>query len=247
MSDDDLPPPPKKIVFDDSDDDLPPPPKQGGAPVALDDSDDDLPPPPKPAGTRPVLDDSDDDLPPPPSAGNAKPSLSDDDDDIPAPPARTRTAHVNPDAADAASPAPTDAAGVAKKRSQSVVRRGAKDLHKEGFLLKQSPSWPYGSQKRWCVLQGRVMTYYENQQTTQTALGTLDLKGAEIVDVKKEAKFPNSFGLAGRSGQLKTRTYIFAAPTRDELQPWLEVLELATTEPKASELHWFEKMAQGTF
>eukprot|EP00672_Neobodo_designis_P026486 CAMPEP_0174841982 /NCGR_PEP_ID=MMETSP1114-20130205/9642_1 /TAXON_ID=312471 /ORGANISM="Neobodo designis, Strain CCAP 1951/1" /LENGTH=264 /DNA_ID=CAMNT_0016076179 /DNA_START=49 /DNA_END=840 /DNA_ORIENTATION=- len=261
-SDDDLPPPPakappKQVVLTDSDDDLPPPPAKTtpaaapapGAkpPVVLpDSSDDDLPPPPATAGGKKVVlpDSSDDDLPPPPAKAGApvpaKPS-EDADDDLPPPPAkpagqslaaedaapqRTRSRHVNPEVAQQR-----------KERRQTTVRRNVNDIAFEGFLMKQSPTWPYTSQKRWCVLKGRVLTYYETQQS-HTPAGTLDLKGAKIADVSKTANKPNSFGLTGPTGQLKSRVYIFNALSREEYQQWINVLEQVLVEPKVSELHW---------
>ena len=272
-SDDDLPPPPtrapakappKQVVLTDSDDDLPPPPAKTAAPapaakpavqkVVLPDSsdDDDLPPPPAKKVVLPDSD-SDDDLPPPPAkTGAAAPKADDDDeDDLPPPPAkagaapsgdaaaegnpRTRSRHVNPEVAQQR-----------KERRATTVRRNVNDISYEGFLLKQSPTWPYGSQKRWCVLKGRVLTYFENQQS-HTPAGTLDLKGATLVDVSKSAKMPHSFGLTGPTGQLKLRTYIFSAVSREEYQQWINVLEQVLVEPKVSELHWFDKMAQAIF
>ena len=104
---------------------------------------------------------------------------------------------------------------------------------------------PYASQKRWCVLKGRVLTYFESQGAP--AAGTLELKGAELVDVAKTAKMPNSFGVTGPSGQLKSRVYIFSTVSREDFQTWTEVLQNVIAEPKVSELHWFDKMAQAIF
>lgn len=273
--DDDLPPPPqqqpKKVVLPDSDeDDLPPPPPRATAPAAAPvktvvlpdtDDDDDLPPPPaSPPPKKVILPDSDDDLPPPPAkagaAPAAKPAAADDDlDDLPPPPPKSGAAAAM--AADAADPAagsspPTRKrtthvdVGDRKERRQTTVRRNVNDISFEGFLFKQSPTWPYTSQKRWCVLKGRVLDYYENQQT-HTKAGTLDLKGASLVDVSKTAKMPHNFGLTGPTGQLKSRVYIWSAVSREEYDKWKAVLDQVLTEPRVSELHWFDKMAQAIF
>ena len=269
-SDDDLPPPPPKAAapkpaLTDSDDDLgPPPPPKPAAKKAPADSDDDLAPPP----TKKAAD-SDDDMPPPP----AKKAAADSDDDLPPPPAGKSPATAGSPAAadgaaatrpratfinvaqdgDAAAPAAVAApGGGSRKRTATVSRRSIQDVTKEGFLFKQSPSWPYSSQKRWCVLKGRVLTYFEQQNGT-TPCGSLDLKGAVVltekdgIKEKHSAKMPNSFGLTGPTGQLKSRVYIFSTMTRDELQSWIDTIQLVAAEPKASELHWFEKMAQGIF
>ena len=90
------------------------------------------------------------------------------------------------------------------------------------------------------------MNYYETE-TSINPSGSLDLKGATLVDVSRDAKSPYSFGLTGPTGQLKGRTFIFAASTREEAEVWKEIIETVSAEPSAKELHWFEKMAQGIY
>jgi hypothetical protein len=121
----------------------------------------------------------------------------------------------------------------------------------EGFLFKQSPSWPYAQQKRWVTLKGRLVSYYEDKAAAagSAATGTIDLSGpppAQLVEQPAAAKMPHSFGIAGESAALKGRTFIFSAPTREEYEAWFRVLSIVTADPKAAiEVHWFEKMAQG--
>lgn len=275
LEDDLPPPPPKRAIKLDDDDDLPPPPSQPQKPTAitLDDDDDDLPPPP-PKKNVVELDDSEDDLPIPAAGSNSSAVHTDpvsNNSNISAgagatPPTRPRavavaTAPASPQqggqaqspqkepAADKAAPLPTQSPATApppagRKKTHSVAR--VNSLSKEGFLFKQSPTWPYTSQKRWCVLKGRLLNYYE-AQTSKMPAGTLDLKGAQLIDVAKSAKMSNSFGLTGSQGMLKGRTFIFSAPKHEEFNEWVEIIKLVVAEPTASEIHWFEKMAQGVF
>jgi hypothetical protein len=274
MSDDDLPPPPpkgapKQVNLDDSDDDgLPPPPPKAASPQApkqvnLEDSDDDglPPPPPKGSAPKPKDDDDDDDLPPPPTQTNrGTPAKHSDptDDDLPPPPSAATgnaTASSSPPASPSTAPAAaprhstiTKPADQAARGRTATVAKGAKvsALEKKGFLMKQKPTWPYASQKRWCVIQGRLMNYYETE-TSENPSGSLDLKGAELVDVSRDAKLPHSFGVTGPTGQLKGRVFTFSAMNATECQEWCEIIRAVSAEPSAKELHWFEKMAQGIY
>ena len=257
------------INLDDEEDefDLPPPPKppaaaaasSPGAPKRVIDLDDDdeegLPPPPVKVPPAVTTDEDDFDLPPPPkqtttSGGLDAPPLSSG----PSAAHRGRsTAIVPADANDATSSAADPAAQrrtaspqKAPKPKASSSRRNAQDAFKEGFLFKQSPTWPYASQKRWGVLKGRVLAYFDAQGNT-TPSGTLELKGAELVDVTKSAKMPHSFGLTGQSGPMKGRIFVFAATSREECQSWTDTLQSVMAEPKTSDLHWFEKMPQALF
>jgi hypothetical protein len=244
---------PVVLTDSDSDGDLPPPPSATvKPPVTLDESDDDLPvPPPKSTSVGGAA------SPPPTTNGSAaaRRDAAADDDELPGPknvaspntvaaplpnpsqhadPAsgRIRSRAVNPD--------------LRRDRRQTTVRRNINDICLKDYLFKQSPTWPYGSQKRWCILKGRVLTYYETELATMPA-GTLDLKGAQLVDVSKTAKMPNSFGLTGPSGQLKARIYIFSTLNREDYQKWNDTIREVISEPKMSELHWFDKMAQAIF
>jgi hypothetical protein len=279
---DDLPPPKPKapIVLDDSDDDIPPPPAapapSKGIPINLDD-DDDLPPPPPgrpPANAPPAADDFDEDLPPPPPAAKAAPQPP----PVAASPTQTAAAQATPSKSTVsfASPAPTkaDSASPASPSTVATRKRGMSvrvTVYREGYLLKQQPNWPYSSQKRWCVLDGRKFSYFESQESTTKALGTLDMKGARLnLQLGDAGKMPNSFGLVvdldphagenalskvltlggvlgGPSQEPKGRTFIFSTLTRDDYEDWTKTILSVTSEKRAMELHWFEKMAQGIF
>lgn len=158
--------------------------------------------------------------------------------------------------------------GMAATRKRGMSVRIS--VYREGYLMKQQPTWPYGSQKRWCVLDGRKFSYFESQEATSKPLGSLDLKGARLnLDLKDQAKMPNSFGLVvdldpnagdnalskvltlggvlgSASAEPKARTFIFSA-TRDELDEWTKAIQSVVSGKRALELHWFEKMAQGLF
>jgi hypothetical protein len=267
-SDDDLPPPPPKApaAFELEDDlDLPPPPAPVAA-VQLSDSEEEedmLPPPPSAVSGPPVLVDSDDDLPPPPlpkQPQHVDPATAKDDAPPPAPNQTQATAN-NDDSPRAKDPsaAAAAAAEATKPRATSVVRQRATTLaaspargglFKEGWVWKQSPTWPYTTQKRWFVLKGRMLAYYETPGGTgATPISTLDLKGAKFADVKKTAKWEHSFGLTGPLFPFKDRVYIFSLETKDDLQLWKEMIDAvsAVDETNKTELHWFEKMAQGEF
>ena len=260
----------------DDDLDLPPPPQNNGNqhkdPISLDSDgdDDDLPPPsnnnldaadsivvPSPTGgnNKPAvsLDDSDDDLPPPNKGGAPAPASSPPsspagaaNNNTPAPkPAAKQQAALPP----AGSSSANMGAGVDRQRTGTIMnnnRRKISDASMEASLFKQSPTWPYVMQKRWVTLKGRLLSYYE-EKSSQTPSGTLDLKGAQIVDSPSNAKAPHAFGITGDTPSLKGRTFIFAASSREEYLGWLDILKFVTTEPRNSEIHWFEKMAQGLF
>lgn len=233
----------------DDDDDLPPSsnnnvnaveslvlsPKGNGAGAAatvdLDDDEDDLPPPTQSKPTPP----------PSQSVGPAKVS--------PASPTTTAKAPTpQPGAPKAVAPAGGAAATAAvgdRNRSNTIKRRNISDTSMEAYLFKQSPTWPHTLQKRWVTLKGRLLSYYEEKTSTAPS-GTIDLKGAQIID-SPQTKSPHALGITGDTPSLKGRTFIFTASTRDEYLGWLEVLKFVTTEPKNSEIHWFEKMAQGLF
>ena len=272
------------------DDDLPPPPPQRAA-IVLDDSDDDLPPPPtkptQPAAAPrgiPINLDDDDDLPPPPPKQQV---AIDDDLDVPPPKPQALGASVaSPLAAasPAAAPTPLKATPVVSSASpaaahddpmspaSSTRKRGATvrvSVYREGYLLKQQPAWPYSSQKRWCVLDGKKFSYFEAQESAGSKpLGTLDLKGARLnLELGAAGKMPNSFGLvmdidphAGENGlskvltlggvlqqEPKSRTYVFSTLTRDDYEDWTKTIQSVVSGRREMELHWFEKMAQGIF
>lgn len=264
-SDDDLPPPPpaaakqpeagaggpapRAVVNLDSDDEdgLPPPPKTASS-YLPDSSDDDLPPPPKAAGTAAAprtvnLDDDDDGLPPTPPAATASPSkTAAAPAQAPASPSAQPT--TQPAAAADATRARQDSQAFAspRQRTATIKRQNPNAVYRDGFLLKQQPTWPYSAQKRWCVLKGRLLAYFEGQSTTKPS-GSLDLKGATVhtyEQLGKEAKRPHSFGVQGASGATGSgtnqagRLFVFSANSKDEYDAWLDSLMLVTSAPGAA-------------
>eukprot|EP00744_Colponema_vietnamica_P019519 GILI01027622.1.p1 GENE.GILI01027622.1~~GILI01027622.1.p1 ORF type:complete len:264 (+),score=51.75 GILI01027622.1:59-793(+) len=243
----------------DSDDDLivapRPPPKQ--AAISLDDSDDELmmakpavtqpPAAPEASGKAIVFEDSDDDLLPPNPNQAASPKSA-----TPSSPVFHQDPQPQPSTAAASTKGINDAAVAEMLNSTRTFVK--KQLNKEGFLSKLQPTWPYSPQRRWCVLEGRMFSYYDSQGALKPS-ATLDLKGAEIILDPKGAREPNSFGIAnlesGSSGNggasaLKGRVFIFSTLTKEEMMDWVNALRSVLNDGH-SEVHWFEKMAQGTF
>lgn len=216
------------------------------------------------------LDDSDDDLPPASPTGGAKvaptstPTTNSNNaaaNTTSAPPAANgsnatskqpgavpKSVSINAPAASLppSSPGASNLDATTRARAGTLKRRTISDAAMEGFLFKQSPTWPYVMQKRWVTLKGRVLSYYEEKTSTAPS-GTIDLKGAQIIDSPQNAKAPHALGISGDTPSLKGRTFYFSAASREEYLGWLEILKFVTTEPKNSEIHWFEKMAQGLY
>lgn len=257
----------------DSDDDLMIAPKPAPkTAITLDDSDDELmvaaspkaPPPAANATASPtgrkaavVLEDSDDDLLPPAPAGVNNNSMA-----SPKGAASSPSFHQDPVSSPSFSGAAASFAGRSAAADEGAVAEALnrtrtfvkKQLNKEGFLSKLQPTWPYSPQKRWCVLQGRMFSYYDSQTAAKPS-ATLDLKGAEITLDPPGSREPNSFGIGniesgnsgnGGSSALKGRVFIFSAPTKEDMQQWVEALRSVLSDGH-SEVHWFEKMAHGAF
>lgn len=254
---------------DDDEDDLPPPPAgNGSANVTAVES---LVLPPAGGNTnRSVsLDDSDEDLPPPASSSSSSSSpklavnanlataaKNQQQQQQPSSPTPKQVQIKTPVGASGVvvtaapiplgSPATANLDATLRARAGTLKRRTISDASMEAFLFKQSPTWPYVMQKRWVTLKGRMLSYYEDKTSTSPS-GTIDLKGAQIIDDPQNAKAPHALGISGDTPSLKGRTFIFAASTRDEYLGWLDILKFVTVEPKNSEIHWFEKMAQGLY
>lgn len=270
--DDELPPPPPAAAAPqksaaapviDSDDDLPPPPSKPSA-AAASSAPPPTPPrsaeaaPPQPAAPPPQS------SAPPPATPTKQPAAA--AADTVASPSRPRSAVVVEP-----SPSPqrgggddaaSDLSSVAtRSRSVTSISR-QKASFKDGVLLKQQPNWPYTGQNRWCVLANRQLSYYDSKESAASgakASGTLDLKDAHLRTSADEVKSnrPHSFGIEvavdphAAAGKGNTgRTYIFSALSSEEFGAWIAVLENVCGTAKSgstTELHWFEKLAQGTF
>jgi hypothetical protein len=263
----DLPPPtnnaqqqhkdPISLDSDEEEDELPPPPasnnNNNAKAISLDDSDEDDLPPVSTAGTttaRSLLPSTGAAIAPAPSNGTKQqqqqPPVASS-----VTPARATTTTTNTNAVASSplppsSPASANLEAATRARAPTMKRRAIADVAMEGFLFKQSPTWPYVMQKRWVTLKGRVLSYYEEKASTAPS-GTIDLKGAQIIDSPQNAKAPHALGITGDTPSIKGRTFYFAAGSREEYLGWLELLKFVTIEPKNSEIHWFEKMAQGLF
>lgn len=94
---------------------------------------------------------------------------------------------------------------------------------KEGFLLKRGDV-NKGFQKRWFVLKGNMLFYYEKRGDKEPA-GVVILEGctielSECEDVDNYAfqiSFPGS----------ATRTYILSAESQEEMENWMKALSCA--------------------
>lgn len=97
---------------------------------------------------------------------------------------------------------------------------------KEGFLLKRG-DLNRGFQRRWFVLKGNLLFYYE-KRTDKEPVGMIILEGctielAECEDVDNYA-FQISFSGSG------TRTYVLCADSQDAMEAWMKALSCAPYE-----------------
>lgn len=89
---------------------------------------------------------------------------------------------------------------------------------KEGWLSKKGKvvkNW----KKRWFVLDGNALSYYE--KPGKKHLGTIDLSKATSVDVNNDLKNKNSFKIVLPN----VRTYIIVAENEKDCSDWMNILK----------------------
>lgn len=93
---------------------------------------------------------------------------------------------------------------------------------KEGFLLKKGEI-NKGFQKRWFVLKGNLLFYYE-KRGDKDPLGMIVLEGSTIELSEHVDGYAFQINFPG-SG---TRTYILAADTQEEMEAWMKILSCSS-------------------
>lgn len=92
----------------------------------------------------------------------------------------------------------------------------------EGFLYKQGGR-PAASQRRWFVLRGNLLFYFEEPAARQP-LGVIVLEGCtvELVEAAKDFTFAVCFTGA------RARAYVLAAESQAALEGWVKALSRAS-------------------
>lgn len=105
---------------------------------------------------------------------------------------------------------------------------------KEGYLLKRG-EYNKGYQRRWFVLKGNLLFYYE-KRNDKDPIGLIILEGCTIELSEDTDGFVFQIKFSG-SGN---RTYIIAADSQEDMEVWMKVLSRASYDYMklmVSELH----------
>ena len=109
--------------------------------------------------------------------------------------------------------------------TKGLIRFASSGGHpeKEGFLLKRG-DLNKGYQRRWFVLKGNLLFYYERRGDKEPA-GVIILEGCtiEVADCEDVDNYAFQITFPG-SG---TRTYILSADSQEELEAWMRALSCA--------------------
>lgn len=109
--------------------------------------------------------------------------------------------------------------------AKGLVRFASSGGHpeKEGFLLKRGEV-NKGFQRRWFVLKGNLLFYYEKRGDKEPA-GVIILEGCtiEVADCEDVVNYAFQITFPGAC----TRTYILSADSQEELEVWMRALSCA--------------------
>ncbi|XP_076452430.1 sesquipedalian-1-like [Babylonia areolata] len=109
--------------------------------------------------------------------------------------------------------------------AKGLVRFAASGGHpeKEGYLLKRG-DLNKGFQRRWFVLKGNLLFYYEKRGDREP-VGVIVLEGCtiEVADCEDVDNYAFQITFPGSA----TRTYILSADSQDELEIWMRSLSCA--------------------
>ncbi|XP_069922314.1 sesquipedalian-1 [Oryctolagus cuniculus] len=92
-----------------------------------------------------------------------------------------------------------------------------------GFLRKQGAGRPAASHRRWFVLRGNLLFYFEEPAARQP-LGVVVLEGCtvELADAAQD------FAFAVRFAGARARTYVLAADSQAAMEGWVKALSRAS-------------------
>lgn len=109
--------------------------------------------------------------------------------------------------------------------AKGLVRFASSGGHpeKEGFLLKRGEV-NRGFQRRWFVLKGNLLFYYEKRGDKEPA-GVVILEGCtiEVADCEDVVNYAFQITFPGST----MRTYILSADSQEELELWMRALSCA--------------------
>ena len=119
-------------------------------------------------------------------------------------------------------------------KSLSKFAASGAPADKEGYLLKRG-DFNKGYQRRWFVLKGNLLFYYEKRHDKEP-IGVIILEGCTIELSEDTDGFVFQIKFSG-SG---CRTYIIAADSQEDMEEWMKVLSRASYDYMklmVSELH----------
>ena len=95
-------------------------------------------------------------------------------------------------------------------------------VDKEGFLLKRGEV-NKAFQKRWFVLKGNLLFYYEKKNDVKEPIGVIILEGCTVELAENSDLFTFELVFQG-SG---SRTYILSAETQEDMESWMKAITCA--------------------
>ncbi len=98
---------------------------------------------------------------------------------------------------------------------------GSAPTDKEGFLLKRGEV-NKSFQKRWFVLKGNLLFYFERRQDKEP-IGVIILEGCTVELSENSELYTFELVFQG----LGTRTYVLAADSQEEMESWMKAVACA--------------------
>ncbi|KAL3319209.1 hypothetical protein Ciccas_002127 [Cichlidogyrus casuarinus] len=105
---------------------------------------------------------------------------------------------------------------------------------KEGYLEKKKPDTENAFQRRYFILTGNILTYFDKKNDKE-ALGCVLLENHNI-DLRDDCTFAIAFG----SPENKIREYVLKASSPNMAEEWMHVLTKCDTENTRALLFWLE-------
>lgn len=108
------------------------------------------------------------------------------------------------------------------EKSLTQYARSGAPPDKEGYIHKRG-DFNRGYQKRWFVLKGNLLFYYE-KRSDKDPIGMIILEGCTVEFSDYEDGFTFMIQFPGSH----SRTYILSADTQEEMEAWMKVLSIAS-------------------
>ena len=97
---------------------------------------------------------------------------------------------------------------------ENLELRKFSPIDKQGFMNKQGGSWK-SWKKRWFVLNGETLYYFESNKPDAVPKGSINLVGAAIKQMSMSKA--NTFAIG-----VTARTYVMSCDTPDDYEKWFE-------------------------